>query len=142
MKRVFALVLILLGMVLMNSPPVMDQQLATVDDVMISADLYDIPMMIMADAINPGVNTCYGGLVLQTYETSWSATISYDNTLEYIQWDNQIALQNARDKLDNSTGQSIATLNDRKFANENMEGLFRLSVGNQNATWRIQETYI
>ncbi len=119
MKTVIAFVLLFLGVVLMNSPPVMDQDFTTdVNLEMVSSIDMNQDFAVMA-TMNMEAQA-QGGVILQTYDATWSATIS-----------NEIS------KSENEHDQRQIS-----WVEPTKEGPMRLELYSPPATWRIQETYM
>jgi len=151
-KTIFALIFVLIsGLLLANAPPG--------NDYVVQSDQYELQMTIDQPAVAmlsqatevfyPVTAIDLGGVVLQTYEASWSATISKDYTSTDGYYVNQYAERNARDGLLYSLGYSTATLNqpqsDENFLEYTTETIQEVEVpdvGEVDATWRYQETYI
>ena len=119
MKRGIVFVLLILGVVLMNSPPVMDQDYTTDDLEMVTSINIHQDCGIIA-TMNMEVSA-QGGVILQTYNATWSATI-YEEISEQC--------ENRYDYKQTS------------WVEPTKEGPMRLELYSKPTTWRIQETYM
>ncbi len=156
MKKVLALVLIFAGglFLMAHAPPGVADQFVNYDDVTIEMSIDNPEVLVAIDRHQAAENVIileaiyHGGVVLQTYEASWTdATINKDYTLIGYEYTNQVAVRTARDGLSYSSGHSTATLNQTRPEMDSLEYTMeietrtRLDIGESPATWRIQETY-
>ena len=137
MKTVIAFVLLFLGAVLMNSPPVMDQDFTVdVDLEMVTSFDMNQDFDIIATLEAPD----QGGAILQTYDATWSATLKTDV-------ENQPVMLAKLDGLIYSLGQITTYEKDYNqrlisWVEPTKEGPMRLGLYSTSATWRIHETYM
>ena len=133
-----ALILILLlgGMVLMNSPPVPDL-LTDIDQLeMVQTD--DGPVFFVTQ-FRSAEASFLGGIELKLPLETWTATI----------YDNQPSVALIIDNRANMFAESYSTgwLNEQRpethswRSQPNIMGLTRLDIGERDAIWRCQETY-
>ena len=136
MKKVIAFVFLILGIVLMNSPPVMDQDFTVdVDLEMVTSIDMNQDFDIIANMEAPD----HGGVILQTYDAAWSATLKTDV-------ENQPVMLARLDGLIYSLGQITTYEKDYNqrlisWVESNISGLSRLDIGEVDVTCRYQETY-
>lgn len=149
-KGVFALIFILAGMILLNSPPVLDQSIADTVQLEQLDATFELPVMaiMVMDQPTQYVQPGYiwpGGLELETFESTWSATFKIEYPTQRL---NDQAIRNPRDGLLYSAGQMDIFMTSQPNSRDafpektkQKEGLFRLDVGDIPATWSFQETY-
>lgn len=130
MKRLFAIMAILFGVILMNSPPVIASSYS--DDCQIEcADLMEFQsidafeIQIISFTVYLETATWPGGLELKYPATAWSATIYTSNNYNAIRTDLLVRISLLEEisinswQIRNQTGNNL----------EKAMGLFRLDVG-------------